>query len=75
MNAIEAVEALKSGFHVVAFRPESSTTARELFKFVKPDVIELYLADSKKSPADVMSEAMFLKSYPSTVTFQAYNIN
>lgn len=75
MNAIEAVEALKSGWNVVAFRPGSATTARELFKFVKPDTIQLYLADSTKSPADVMSEEMFLKSYPSTVTFQAYNTN
>jgi hypothetical protein len=73
MNAIEAVEALKSGFHVIAFRPESSTTAKELFKFREPNVIELYLADSTKSPADVMSETMFLKSYPNTVVFQAYN--
>lgn len=70
MNIIEALEALKCGFSVVAYS-EYETTATELFKLVSPDTVELYYPESEK-PVDVMSMAKFQKTY-TNVPFTVYN--
>lgn len=71
MNVIESLEAMKSGFSVVAFC-KFSTMSTELFKVVAPNRIELYLPDETDHPVDVMSFEKFTELY-SHVEFLSYN--
>ena len=71
MIIIEAIEALKCGFSVVAYN-EYEIAAVELFKLVLPTTIELYYPDSD-CPVDIMTLERFRETY-SNVEFTVYNI-
>jgi len=71
VNIIEALEALKCGFSVVAYS-EYETMATELFKLVSPDTVELYYPESER-PVDVMTMAKFQETY-TNVEFTVYNV-
>lgn len=73
MTAIEALEALRAGISVVAFRG-SETAAKEMLTLTFKDKIEMFLADfSLTKPTDVYTEAQFLAIY-SNDKFVGYNV-
>ena len=72
MIAIEALEAMKNGFAVVAFQPDTSL-AREMFKMAAGQ-IELYLPDLSEWPADTLTTTQFLGAYVNA-KFVGYNVN
>lgn len=73
MNAIEALEAMKTGISVVAFR-SGDTMAMEMMTLTMKDNIEMFLATTMSTkPTEVFTEKTFLAVYK-TATFVGYNI-
>lgn len=74
MTAIEALEAMRTGISVVAFRNGNETTAKEMLTLTFKDKIEMFLADfSLNKPTEVYTEAQFLIIY-SNDKFVGYNV-
>lgn len=73
MTANEALEAMRTGISVVAFRG-NQPVAREMLTLTYKDRIEMFLADfGVTKPTDVYTEAQFLAIY-SNDKFVGYNI-
>lgn len=75
MNAIEALQVLKSGIEVEQlFR--DPTSVREALKMDDRDQIVLFMPDFNKGCTDIMSDQMFLKSFEDAefVVFEHYHI-
>lgn len=62
MTSIEALECMRSGLPVEQlFR--DPLAVREMLMFTDKGIIELFLPDFKEGVTDVMTPALFLKSY------------